>query len=82
MYAHFETIIDFLPNGQLRLPEAVKPVLQTPQVRVMVTAGQVRLEPVRELAGCLKQYAPALIPIEPARAMAWSEVVDEKHRSD
>jgi hypothetical protein len=82
MYAHFETIIDFLPNGQLQLPELIKQVLQTPKVRVTVTTSQVRLEPVRELAGCLKQYAPAFIPIEPARAMAWSEVVDEKHRRD
>jgi len=82
MYAHFETVIDLLPNGQLMLPEAVKQVLQTPRVRVIITPGQVRLEPVNELAGCLKQYAPSFIPIEQAREMVWSEVVDDKRRGD
>ena len=67
-------------KGQLTLPKAVRDALKVDVVRIILEEdGRVRIEPVEELAGSLKQYAERYISHEVARNQAWSKVVDDKH---
>jgi AbrB family looped-hinge helix DNA binding protein len=68
-------------KGQITLPRAVRAALGTNHVRIVRTGGDVRIEPVDDLAGNLAGYAKGKkIPFRVARARAWEAVVREKHK--
>ena len=78
--AVFEKTAKITRKGQLTLPKAVRDALKADIVRVILEEdGQVRIEPVEDLAGSLKQYGGRYIPHETARNQAWKKIVDEKH---
>jgi hypothetical protein len=77
----FETHLEMTNNGQFILPQQAHKVLKTPKVRIIVEMESVRLEPISELAGCLKSYTKQL-PMDEAREIAWTEAMYEKHLRD
>jgi|COG998Drversion2_1049125.scaffolds.fasta_scaffold97980_1 bifunctional DNA-binding transcriptional regulator/antitoxin component of YhaV-PrlF toxin-antitoxin module len=79
--AVFEKTAKITRKGQLTLPKVVRDALKADIVRIILEeGGQVRIEPVEELAGSLKQYADEpYIPHQTARNQAWKKIVDEKH---
>ncbi len=72
-------VVKISRKGQITLPREIRELLGTQVVRVVAEKGGVRIEPVQELGGSLKEYASKYIPLEKARDKAWSEVVGEKH---
>ena len=72
-------VVKISKKGQITLPREIRQFLGTQVVRVVAEKGEVRIEPVEELGGSLKQYASKYIPLKEARDKAWSEAVGEKH---
>ena len=64
----FEKTAKLTQKGQITLPK-----------KVVIEDGQVRLEPLKDLAGSLNQYAKEYIPFEEARERAWEAEFIEKH---
>jgi bifunctional DNA-binding transcriptional regulator/antitoxin component of YhaV-PrlF toxin-antitoxin module len=75
----FEKTAKISSKGQITLPQAIRDVLKSDTVRIILEGDVIRIEPVKELAGSLKQYAEVYVPHESAREQAWSEAVREKH---
>ncbi len=67
-------------KGQITLPRAVRAVLGTDYVRIVCAQGEVRIEPVNDVAGSLAHYAKKKIPFRIARDQAWGAVIREKHK--
>jgi len=69
-------------KGQITLPREVRAALGTDHVRIVYSGGEVRIEPVSDLAGSLAHYARGKkkIPFRVARERAWDAVVREKHK--
>jgi bifunctional DNA-binding transcriptional regulator/antitoxin component of YhaV-PrlF toxin-antitoxin module len=67
-------------KGQITLPREVRAVLGTDHVRIVCAQGEVRIEPVNDVAGSLAHYAKKKIPFRVARDQAWGAVVREKHK--
>ena len=67
-------------KGQVTLPQKAREALGSRFVRIIVERGAVRIEPVTDLAGSLKQYAKTRVPFRVARDQAWDAVVREKHK--
>lgn len=69
-------------KGQITLPREVRAALGTDHVRIVYSSGEVRIEPVNDLAGSLAHYAKGKrkIPFRVARERAWESVVREKHK--
>lgn len=61
---NFEKTAKISSKGQITLPKVARSALGTDSVRIVVEDGQVRLEPVPDLAGSLSQYADKYIPFE------------------
>jgi bifunctional DNA-binding transcriptional regulator/antitoxin component of YhaV-PrlF toxin-antitoxin module len=76
---HLEKTVKISNKGQITLPRQVRKLLQADLVRIVAEEGQVRIEPVKDVAGTLKQYAKRYVPIREAKEKAWKRVVDEKH---
>lgn len=74
----FEKTAKISKKGQITLPKAVRDLMRTDLVRVVVDDGQVRLEPVESVGGSLKRYAEDYIPMETARERAWQAAANEK----
>ena len=74
-----ERVVRISPKGQITLPKEIRDLLHCDLVRIVANDEAVRIEPVRDLAGSLSQYAkPSLSPKE-ARETAWAEAMREKH---
>ena len=67
-------------KGQITLPREVREVLGTDHVRIVCEQGEVRIEPVNDIAGSLAHYARKPVPFRTARERAWEAVVREKHK--
>jgi len=78
----FETHLEMTPSGQFILPQKAHKALKTSNVRIIIEAETIRIEPSRELAGCLKPFAKQVIARDDARETAWTEAMDEKHLRD
>jgi len=75
----FEKTAKISRKGQITLPEPIRAALKSDTVRIIMEDETIRIEPIKDLGGCLKQYAEQYIPSRTAREQAWSEVVREKH---
>ena len=67
-------------KGQLTLPKEVRRILDTNTVEIEMLDGEVRLKPVRDVAGALAQYARKDAPLHEIREKVWEEVVHGKKR--
>ena len=75
----FEKTAKLTQKGQITLPKKVRDFLGSNVIKVVIENGQVRLEPLKDLAGSLNQYAKEYIPFEEARERAWEAEFIEKH---
>ena len=78
----YEKTVKVSAKGQITLPKAVRQKLATALVRVVIDDDAVRIEPVPDARGSLRQYAEQYIPHEEARDQAWAEVVHDKATRD
>ena len=76
---HLEKTVKISNKGQITLPRQVRKLLQADLVRIVAEEGQVRIEPVKDVAGTLKRYATQFVPLREAKEKAWKKVLDEKH---
>jgi len=68
-------------KGQLTLPKEARRILDTNTVEIEMLDGEVRLKPVRDMAGALAQYArKGAPPLHEIREQVWEEVVHGKKR--
>jgi AbrB family looped-hinge helix DNA binding protein len=67
-------------KGQLTLPKAVRKILDTNTVEIEVIGDEVRLKPVRSVAGVLGKYAGKKAPLHEIREEVWKEVAHAKKR--
>jgi AbrB family looped-hinge helix DNA binding protein len=68
-------------KGQITLPKAIREKLGSALVRLVSDEDGVRIEPVRELGGSLKAYAPSYVPLDEAReGAAQAALADDDHR--
>lgn len=74
-----EKIVKVSPKGQITLPRGLREKLHSDVVRLVADEEAIRIEPVRELAASLSQYATSSLTAEEAREAAWTEAVREKH---
>jgi len=75
----FEKTAKVSSKGQITLPKAVRDFLHTDVLRVVIEDGEVRIRPVRNVAGSLKRYAKKGVAMEEARDEAWDQVTHEKY---
>lgn len=69
-------------KGQITLPKMVRDILGTERIRIIVEETQVRIEPVKSVAGSLKNFARNEINCEDETGLAWNAVMDEQHAAD
>ena len=67
-------------KGQLTLPKEVRRLLNSTTVEIDVVDGEVRLKPIRTVAGVLAQYARQEAPLNEIREKVWEDVVHDKKR--
>ena len=67
-------------KGQLTLPRKIRTALETNTVEIDLVEGEVRLRPVRNVAGALAGYAREKVSLDKVREKVWQEVADEKGR--
>ena len=67
-------------KGQLTLPKEVRRILNTTTVEIEVLDGEVRLKPVRDVAGVLARYARNEAPLHEIREKVWEDVAHGKKR--
>jgi AbrB family looped-hinge helix DNA binding protein len=60
-------------KGQITLPKEVRDRLKEDIIQIVADEKGVRLEPLPNLMGSLKEYAKTYIPFEEARDYAWME---------
>ena len=74
-----EKLVKVSSKGQITLPKAVRALLKSDVVRIVVEDGQIRIEPVEDVAGSLKRYARSYVPLEEIRDRAWEEELGERY---
>lgn len=74
----YEKTVKISAKGQITLPKAVREKLLSEFVHLIIDDDNVRIEPVVDVRGSLKQYATRSIPHEEGRETAWSEVVHDQ----
>jgi AbrB family looped-hinge helix DNA binding protein len=69
-------------KGQITLPREAREALGSDHVRIICEQGEVRIEPVNDVAGSLAHYVTGKkkMPFNVARDKAWEAVVREKHK--
>lgn len=67
-------------KGQLTIPREVRKILDTNTVEIEVIDNEVRLRPVRSVAGALGKYVGKDAPLHEVREKVWEEVVHAKKR--
>lgn len=65
-------------KGQLTLPREARKRLGTDTVEIEVIGDEVRLRPVRSVAGTLSRYGGKMATLSEIREKIWREVADEK----
>ena len=66
-------------KGQITLPKAIRDKLQTDTINIVMDNDTIRLEPVKDVGGSLKDYARKDLSATQAREQAWTRAVHEKH---
>ena len=74
-----EKLVKISSKGQITLPKAGRELLKSDVVRIVVEEGEVRIEPVEDVAGSLKRYAGDSVPLEKIREEAWLAAAGRKH---
>ena len=74
-----ERVVRISPKGQITLPKEIRDLLHSDLVSIVANDEAVRIEPVRDLAGSLSQYAKTSLGPEEVRETAWAEAMREKH---
>lgn len=67
-------------KGQLTLPREARKALGSNTVEIEVTEGELRIRPVRSVAGALAGYGGRIEALKEIREQVWREVADEKGR--
>jgi AbrB family looped-hinge helix DNA binding protein len=75
----FEKTAKVSSKGQITLPKQIRDLLKSDFVRLVVEDGEVRLEPVPDLAGSLAKYAKDK-PVENEREAAWEAELRDRYR--
>ncbi len=65
-------------KGQITLPREARKRLGTDTVEIEGVGEEVRLKPVRSVAGTLSGYAGAKASLKEIRKKVWEEVASEK----
>jgi AbrB family looped-hinge helix DNA binding protein len=65
-------------KGQITLPREARKRLGTDTVEIEVVGEEVRLKPVRSVAGALSGYAGEKASLKEIREKVWEEVAHEK----
>ena len=66
-------------EGQITLPKPVRDLLKSDFVRLVVEDGEIRLEPVPDLAGSLAKYAKGE-PVANEREAAWEAELGDRYQ--
>ena len=66
-------------KGQITLPKYIRQALGSERIRLILSDGQVRIEPVKSVAGSLSDYAKPSVNIKKESEMAWDAITKEKH---
>jgi AbrB family looped-hinge helix DNA binding protein len=66
-------------KGQITLPKYIRQALGSERIRLILVNGQVRIEPVKSVAGSLRDYAKPNVDIDKETDMAWSAVIGEQY---
>ena len=74
----FEKTAKVSSKGQITLPKQVRDLLKSDFVRLVVEDGEVRLEPVPDLAGSLAKYAKDG-PVADEREAAWEAELGDRY---
>ncbi|MHC4560241.1 MAG: AbrB/MazE/SpoVT family DNA-binding domain-containing protein [Planctomycetota bacterium] len=80
--ADIEKTVKISSKGQITLPKQIREVLKTDLVRIVADEGEVKIEPVKNVAGNLSRYASRYVSLEESREKAWEEGLREKHVRD
>jgi AbrB family looped-hinge helix DNA binding protein len=69
-------------KGQITIPREIRKILDSNTVEFDVKDGEVRLRPVKSVAGSLAKYAKGktTTPLQEIREKVWGEVALEKSR--
>ena len=69
-------VVKVSKKGQITLPREARTALGTELVKVVTDKDGVRIEPVKDLAGCLKRYASKYNTwkkyVEKTKSLCWS----------
>lgn len=66
-------------KGQITLPKYIRQALGSERIRLVLLDGQVRIEPVKSVAGSLREYAKPGVDLTQETALAWDAVIGENH---
>ncbi len=66
-------------KGQITLPKHIRLALGSERIRLILINGQVRIEPVKSVAGSLRDYAKPLVDMAKETDMAWSAAIEENY---
>lgn len=66
-------------KGQITLPKYIRDALGSERVCLTLVDGQVRIEPVKSVAGSLRDYAKSEMDINQETDLAWQAVIEEKY---
>lgn len=67
-------------KGQITLPRDIRKTLGTNTVEIEIVGDEVRLKPVRSIAGALSRYGGKTASLKEVRQTVWDEVVHAKKR--
>ncbi len=65
-------------KGQITLPKQARQALGSDVVEVEIAGGEVRLRPVKSVAGALRGYAREAKPLSSVRDEVWEEVARDR----
>ena len=67
-------------KGQITIPKEIRKILDSRTVEIDVTDGEVRIRPVKSVAGALAGYAEGRKPepLHEIREKVWGEVADDQ----
>jgi len=74
-----EKLANIFSRSQITLPKAVRELLRSDVVRIVVEDGPMRIELVEDVAGSLRRYTNEYVLLKETRESAWREALREKH---
>ncbi|MEB4592246.1 AbrB/MazE/SpoVT family DNA-binding domain-containing protein [Candidatus Thiothrix sp. Deng01] len=66
-------------KGQITLPKYIRQALGSERIRLILVNGQVRIEPVKSVAGSLRDYAKPNTDMTKETDMAWDAIIREQY---